>query len=103
MAIETEIKDEVQKELVVESREERLERLFALESEILAQKVQRQKLVDQANSLKNGIKALESDKVDLVHLLDAGQVTIAAVESTGQPDDLGLDDEDAIDDEQEAA
>jgi hypothetical protein len=98
VAIETSQSYE-QTKLVKESHEERLTRLFELEMKIINLRDRRQQQVDMANALKNEIKVLEKDKVELVNLINSGQgtfITIAAstqVEEMESLDDIPSDDE----------
>lgn len=89
MAIE--VAGGVQTELTMESREERLQRLFLKEVQIMTLRQKRQQLIDQSNSIKNQIKAEEKDKLDLMNKLEAGQLTINV---TNVPADEGWDEPD---------
>jgi hypothetical protein len=89
--IETGGTSEHQTKLIEESREERLSRLFDLEMQIQHKKDNRQRFVDSANALKNEVKALEKDKVELLNLINSGQGTFIPVATNSQmeePEDL---------------
>lgn len=97
MAIET-ADNEPQLNFV--SKTERLEHLYAISKEIANLKNDREIKVNEANALKNEIKAKEKQRDELLNQLDSGQLTFHT-EIVDSADPEPLDDDTPSDDDLE--